>query len=108
MSTERIDAVPMLDLKRQFNVIGAQMNEALRRVNESGQFILGPEVKKLEENVANYSRTNYAVGCASGSDALLLSLMAANVGKGDAARWRDADLRRYRSRLLQFRSSKSR
>lgn len=83
MSTERIEAVPMLDLKRQFNVIGAQMNEALRRVNESGQFILGPEVKKLEENVANYSRTNYAVGCASGSDALLLSLMAANVGKGD-------------------------
>ncbi len=83
MSTERIEAVPMLDLKRQFSVIGAQMNEALRRVNESGQFILGPEVKKLEENVAKYSRTNYAVGCASGSDALLLALMALNVGEGD-------------------------
>ena len=83
MSTERIEAVPMLDLKRQFSVIGAQMNESLQRVNESGQFILGPEVKKLEENVAKYSRTNFAVGCASGSDALLLSLMALNVGKGD-------------------------
>ncbi|MBR5757349.1 MAG: DegT/DnrJ/EryC1/StrS family aminotransferase, partial [Thermoguttaceae bacterium] len=73
----------MLDLKRQFSVIGAQMNESLQLVNESGQFILGPEVKKLEENVAKYSRTNFAVGCASGSDALLLSLMALNVGKGD-------------------------
>ncbi|MBQ9813823.1 MAG: DegT/DnrJ/EryC1/StrS family aminotransferase [Thermoguttaceae bacterium] len=83
MSTERIEAVPMLDLKRQFSVIGAQMNESLQLVNESGQFILGPEVKKLEENVAKYSRTNFAVGCASGSDALLLSLMALNVGKGD-------------------------
>ncbi|MBR4752157.1 MAG: DegT/DnrJ/EryC1/StrS family aminotransferase [Thermoguttaceae bacterium] len=83
MSTERIEAVPMLDLKRQFSVIGARMNESLLRVNESGQFILGPEVKKLEENVAKYSRTNFAVGCASGSDALLLSLMALNVGKGD-------------------------
>ena len=47
-----INSVPMLDLKRQFNSIGAEMNAALQNVNESGQFILGPEVKKLEENIA--------------------------------------------------------
>ena len=81
--TSPINSVPMLDLKRQFNVIGAEMNAALQRVNESGQFILGPEVKKLEENVAAYSHTKHAVGCASGSDALLLALMAIRVGKGD-------------------------
>ncbi len=83
MSTSPVTSVPMLDLKRQFQSIGAQMNAALQNVNESGQFILGPEVKKLEENVAKYSHTNYAVGCASGSDALLLALMATNVGAGD-------------------------
>jgi len=83
MSTSPVTSVPMLDLKRQFQAIGAQMNAVLQSVNESGQFILGPEVKKLEENVAKYSKTNYAIGCASGSDALLLALMAANVGAGD-------------------------
>lgn len=82
MSTE-ITAVPMLDLKRQFNKIGAEMNAVLTSVNESGQFVLGPEVKKLEENIAKYSQTNYAVGVASGSDALLLALMAANIGADD-------------------------
>ncbi len=81
--TSSIISVPMLDLKRQFSSIGAEMNAALERVNESGQFILGPEVKKLEENVAAYSHAKHAVGCASGSDALLLALMAIKAGKGD-------------------------
>ena len=81
--TSPIISVPMLDLKRQFSAIGAEMNAALESVNESGQFILGPEVKKLEENVAAYSRAKHAVGCASGSDALLLALMAIKAGKGD-------------------------
>ena len=73
----------MLDLKRQFREIGDEMNAALQTVNESGMFILGPEVKKLEENIARYSHARHAVGCASGSDALLLALMAAKVGAGD-------------------------
>ena len=83
MSFSHIDAVPMLDLKRQYQKLGARINEALQKVNESGQFILGPEVKRLEENIAKYSRTNRAVGCASGSDALLLALMAINVKPDD-------------------------
>lgn len=83
MSSPLVPSVPFFDLKRQFALVGEQMNDALRRVNESGAFVLGPEVKKLEESVAKYSRANFAVGCASGSDALLLSLMAAGVGEGD-------------------------
>ena len=73
----------MFDLKRQFKVVGNAMNEALQRVNESGQFILGAEVKQLEENLAKYANVKRAVGCASGSDALLLALMAIKVGEGD-------------------------
>ena len=83
MSGSTIASVPMLDLKRQFREIGDEMNAALQTVNESGMFILGPEVKKLEENIARYSHARHAVGCASGSDALLLALMAAKVGAGD-------------------------
>ncbi|MDO5309050.1 MAG: DegT/DnrJ/EryC1/StrS family aminotransferase [Planctomycetia bacterium] len=83
MSCSQIDSVPMLDLKRQYRLIGDQMDDALKNVNQTGQFILGPEVAKLEENIAQYSKVNYAVGCASGSDALLLSIMAAKVGPGD-------------------------
>lgn len=78
-----VASVPLLDLKRQYAELGAAMNAALLSINESGMFILGPEVKKLEENIAKYSRTNFAVGCASGSDALLLALAAADVGPGD-------------------------
>lgn len=78
-----VASVPLLDLKRQYAELGAAMNAALLSINESGMFILGPEVKKLEENIAKYSRTNFAVGCASGSDALLLALAAADIGPGD-------------------------
>lgn len=81
--SSQINSVPMLDLKRQFKVIGEEMNDALRRVNETGQFVLGSEVKKLEEGIAAYSKTKRAVGCASGSDALLLTLMAIKAGKGN-------------------------
>lgn len=81
--SSQINSVPMLDLKRQFKVIGEEMNDALRRVNETGQFVLGPEVKKLEEGIAAYSKIKRAVGCASGSDALLLALMAIKAGEGD-------------------------
>ena len=80
--SSQINSVPMLDLKRQFKVIGEEMNDALRRVNETGQFVLGPEVKKLEEGIAAYSKIKRAVGCASGSDALLLALMAIKAGEG--------------------------
>lgn len=78
-----VESVPLLDLKRQYEDLKVEMAEVLVSVNESGQFVLGPEVKKLESTVSSYHRTKQGVGCASGSDALLLSLMTAKIGPGD-------------------------
>jgi dTDP-4-amino-4,6-dideoxygalactose transaminase len=75
--------VPLLDLGRHHCPILDELTAALRRVCQSGAFVLGPEVKNLEQAVAGYCRVKHAVGCASGSDALLLALMAYNIGPGD-------------------------
>ena len=76
-------SVALLDLKRQYETIKDEIADALKRVCDSGAFVLGPEVKMLEQNLAQYSQTEHAIACASGSDALLLALMAADVGPGD-------------------------
>jgi dTDP-4-amino-4,6-dideoxygalactose transaminase len=76
-------AVPMLDLARQYEQIRAEMLAAVGRVCESQQFILGPEVEALERELAEYCGARYAVGCASGTDALWLALVAAAVQPGD-------------------------
>ncbi len=81
--TENQRSVPLLDLSRQYRTIKDKMAQALLTVNDSGQFVLGPEVKKLEDAIAQYSNVRYAIGCASGSDALLLALMALQVGPND-------------------------
>lgn len=75
--------VPLLDLKRQHEPLGREMADALISVNKSGQFVLGPEVQRLEASIAEAHSVKFGVGCASGSDALLLALMAAGVGPGD-------------------------
>ncbi len=75
--------VPLLDLKRGFEGIEGEIREAIEGVLDSQRFILGPQVKEFEEEVASYSGTKYAVGVASGSDALLLALRALGVGPGD-------------------------
>lgn len=79
----RVGGVPLLDLGRQHAPLREQIVAALARVCDSGAFVLGPEVKQLEQNVADYCRVRHAIGCASGSDALLLALMAVGVGPGD-------------------------
>ena len=76
-------SVALLDLKRQYEIIKDEIAEALKRVCDSGVFILGPDVKMLEQNLAQYSQAEHAIACASGSDALLLALMAVEVGPGD-------------------------
>lgn len=76
--------VPLLDLRAQYKKIKDEVNDVLRCVLESQRFILGPEVKELESWMAEYIGTTYAVGVASGSDALLVSLMVLGVGHGDA------------------------
>jgi dTDP-4-amino-4,6-dideoxygalactose transaminase len=74
---------PFLDLKAQYRSIKAEIDAAIERVMESQQFILGPEVESLEREIATYTQTQFAIACASGSDALLLALMALEVGPGD-------------------------
>ncbi len=75
--------VPMLDLKAQYASIREEIRSAIDGVLESQQFILGPNVAALESEVAAYCGTQFAVGVASGTDALILALHAAGVGPGD-------------------------
>ena len=72
-----------LDLKAQFQAIRNDVMEAIARVMESQHFILGTEVDQFETEIAHYLGTPHAIACASGSDALVLSLMAAGIGPGD-------------------------
>jgi dTDP-4-amino-4,6-dideoxygalactose transaminase len=76
-------AVPALDLKAQYQTIREEIEHAVQGVFESQYFILGPEVSQFEAEVALYCGSPHAIGCASGSDALLLPLLALGVGPGD-------------------------
>ncbi len=75
--------VPLLDLARENGQLAEEMAAAFSRVMSSGRFVLGPECEQLESAIAERCGTMHAIGCASGSDALLLSLMAAGVSNGD-------------------------
>ncbi len=75
--------VPLLDLKAQHETIREEVRSAVQGVFDSQFFILGNEVERFEEEIASYCRTPYAIGCASGSDALLLALMALGIEAGD-------------------------
>lgn len=73
-----------IDLRAQYARIQDQVEQAALRSLRSGQHILGPEVEKLEANLAEFVGTRHAVSCASGTDALVMALMAKGVGPGDA------------------------
>jgi dTDP-4-amino-4,6-dideoxygalactose transaminase len=77
-------AVPLLDLGRQYQQIRQDVLAAIERVCASQQFILGAEVEALEQEIASFTGTSAAVGCASGTDALWLALVACGVQPGDA------------------------
>jgi dTDP-4-amino-4,6-dideoxygalactose transaminase len=83
MSTPLNLGVPLCDLQCQYREIRSDVERALDRVLASGQVILGAEVAGLEDEVARYCGTGYAVGCSSGTDALLLALQALEIGPGD-------------------------
>lgn len=76
--------IPFIDLQAQYKRIGSEIEAAALRVLRSGNYILGPEVDRLESRLAEYVGVRHAVSCASGTDALLIALMAKGIGAGDA------------------------
>lgn len=77
-------SIPFIDLKTQHARVAERVQQGLAAVLASGAFINGPDVVKIEERLAAYCGVKYAVGCASGTDALMMALMALGVGPGDA------------------------
>ena len=75
--------IPILDLKPQYNSIKVEIQSAINRVLESGQFILGEDVRLLEQEIANYLGVNHAIAVNSGTDALIIGLRALGIGQGD-------------------------
>ncbi len=75
--------IPMVDLRRQYRILKAEIDAAIQGVLDNAQFILGPNVAELEKEIAQYHGVSHAVGVASGTDALLLSLRACGIGAGD-------------------------
>jgi dTDP-4-amino-4,6-dideoxygalactose transaminase len=75
--------VPLLDLRAQHEALRSELAVAVERVFATQQFVLGPEVSAFESELSDYSEVGHAIGCGSGSDALLLALMALGVKAGD-------------------------
>jgi len=73
-----------IDLKSQFEKIETSVRRRIDTVLEHGKFIMGPEIKELEQTLVSFTGADYCITCSSGTDALLLALMACNVGPGDA------------------------
>ena len=76
-------SVPLLDLKAQYTTIRDSVVNAMMKVVEDQAFILGEPVERLEREVAQLSHTTHAIGCANGTDAILLALRALDMGRGD-------------------------
>src|SRR2546421_4440424 len=75
--------VPLLDLRAQHQALRPKLLATIERVIDSQQFVLGSEVEALEKEISEYCTTKFAIACASGTDALLLALMALNIKAGD-------------------------
>jgi dTDP-4-amino-4,6-dideoxygalactose transaminase len=83
VSVTPIRQVPLLDLRRHGPQVDAELEEAFKRVLHSGHYVLGPEVDALEQECASYLGVKHALGVSSGTDALILALMALGIGGGD-------------------------
>jgi dTDP-4-amino-4,6-dideoxygalactose transaminase len=80
----RIDAIPLIDVAAQRRRLGTRIDDAVRRVMDHCQFIDGPEVRELERALSEFCGAKHSIGVASGTDALVLVLMAKGIGRGDA------------------------
>ena len=76
--------IPFIDLKKQYKQVDAAVQAGINAVLEHGAYVMGPEIARLENKLSSFSAVRHAVGCASGTDALLMALMAFDVGPGDA------------------------
>jgi len=76
-------SVPLLDLRAQYREIGAELETAVLEVLRSGKYIKGDKMVEMEQALAKYCRTSFVISCASGTDALLLGMMALGIGPGD-------------------------
>ena len=75
--------IPFVDLKAQYQALKSQIDKRIERVLDHGQYIMGPEVAELEEKLAAYTGAKYCITVASGTEALLISLMALGIRPGD-------------------------
>jgi UDP-2-acetamido-2-deoxy-ribo-hexuluronate aminotransferase len=75
--------IPFIDLKAQYEVLKPMIHARINTVLEHGQYIMGPEVKELEDKLAAFTGAKYCITCSSGTEALLMSLMALDIGRGD-------------------------
>ena len=76
--------IPFLDLQAQYKTIKGEVDKKISEVVASQRFVLGEEVEKLEKELAEHTGTQFGVGVSSGTDALIVSLMALGIGRGDA------------------------
>lgn len=76
-------SIPFIDLRSQYRALQPQIQDRINRVLDHGQYIMGPEVAELEDRLAGYTGARYCITVASGTEALLISLMALGVGQGD-------------------------
>ena len=83
MSTDAVISVPLLDLQAQYATLREEIERTILEVCESQYFVMGPKVRELEEEIARYSSVRHGIGVSSGTDALLVALMALEVGAGD-------------------------
>ncbi len=75
--------IPFIDLQAQYQAYKSEIDKAIQNVLNTSQYIMGPEVKKLEEGLATYTGSKHAIACSSGTDALLIALMAMDILPGD-------------------------
>ena len=75
--------IPFIDLQSQYRVYKDEIDSAIQHVLDTSQYIMGPPVKQFEDNLSAYVGAKHAIGCASGTDALLLALMAIGIKPND-------------------------